>query len=164
MLNKYLEDQIEIFQRGLGEINISKQKYLYLFINILEQLKITKLHGYRVKFEYENVSKSKTNLETLKINPFPFHINIKLHFKFNSMKIYSKYTCGTLESPGSQGVKGPYINDVGQNQEICRTSSVETYPPPPPRRAAFHLITPFLPNSHLHTSDHIQKYGNSLHN
>ena len=54
--------------------------------------------------------------------------------------------------------RGPYINDVGQNQEIpppppCRTSSVETYPPPPIWDvrivAAFNLNhpppSPFLP-------------------
>ena len=63
--------------------------------------------------------------------------------------------------------KGPYINDVRQNQEICdprsrcRTSSVETYPSgrrncryPAPSCFSPHPHLPFLP-TRLHTSDHI---------
>ena len=74
---------------------------------------------------------------------------------------------------------------VGQTQEIappppCRTLSLETYPPPtlwdveivgtppppPPEPSCFSpQPPPPLPaHSHLYTSDHIQKYGNSLHN
>ena len=65
---------MEVFQRSFGEINISKQKGHYLFINILEQTKIKKLLGYRDKLKNEDFSKFENLLGNVKIRPFPFHI------------------------------------------------------------------------------------------
>ena len=102
-----MEDKIEVFQKCFGEINISSKKGHYLFIHqyfgTIENDKIAGLS--RLNSKMKIFQNPKPYLETLKLVLFPFIYNIKMHFKFNSMQIYSKYICWSMESPGSQRVK-----------------------------------------------------------
>ena len=69
-----MEDKIEVFQSGFGEINISKQKNTLFIHQYFRTIEITKLLGYRDKLKNENFSKLENLFGNVKISPFPLHI------------------------------------------------------------------------------------------